>query len=223
MDDKAPARELCVTALATVREYEVRAAESSQRALEFVRDWRPDVIILDIAMRQGELDGLALGRRLRADGCDAELMFLTSAKDPDSIEEGLEIAEQYLTKPWEPRELLARVRVLLRRRNSATRRANTHPGWPEIDDTTRVVKPGNGKEDTLTAIEMKVLRALLAGNGKPVSYSDIITSVWGRYDDDNGILNVNISRIRQKLEVNPQQPELIVTVPRFGYQYVLRP
>ncbi len=222
MDDRADAREQCLIALGTVREYEVSAVESSREALEKAREWRPDVIILDITMRQGELDGIALGRRLRAEGCDAELMFLTGAKDLDSIEDGLEIAEQYLTKPWQPRELLARVRALLRRRNSSSHLPTARPGWPEIDYTTRVVRPGNGCEGALTSVELKVLLALLAGNGKPVSYADIITNVWGVYSGDKGILNVNISRIRQKLEVNPTQPELIVTVPRVGYLYVAR-
>ncbi len=230
VDDEPSAYEPCEAVLSTVPSYVVRAEQSPLRALVVAREWRPDVIILDISME--ELRGIELARRLKADGCAADLMFVTSAGDIKTKEEGLELADQYLTKPYQSRELLARMRALLRRREQGAGRAE-HAGddaWPAIDLASRSVRLPNGKAATLTTTELKLLLALLAGKGEPVSTRRLLQAVWNQEvaPDDGEARNsprvqANISRLRGKLERFPDQPEVIITVPRSGYCLRLKP
>jgi DNA-binding response OmpR family regulator len=230
VDDEPRASALTTIALATVRGYEVRVEQFPLRAQAVAREWRPDLIILDV--RMPKLDGITLGKRLKADGCPADLMFVTSMTSEDSTEDGLEVSDQYITKPYRPREFLARVRAVLRRREpqsasgQAERAAND--ARPAIDIVSRVVRVPNGKVATLTPNELKLLLALLAGDGKPVSTQRLLQEVWGEeltaddYDARNSPrVQAHMCRLRRKIERNPSQPELILTIPRAGYCYVL--
>lgn len=240
VDDEEAARALSEGALSTVKGYEVQAEASTSKARQIARQWRPDVIILDITMP--EMNGIALAALLRADGCDAELMFLTGDDKIDTKEEGLEIANQYLTKPYNTRELLAVVRVMLRtrRQQGAHARARYTPAHPEIDalrpvfdETSDLVRIPRGRDARLTGVTRMLLLALLAGEGKPVSKRKLYEAVWmsGSTTEsratlkpgEKNLVEVSINRLRTKIEIDSTQPELIITARGGGYFYNLMP
>lgn len=227
VDDVEEEGKLSKCALETVRGYEVQVETSPLQALKTARQWCPDVILLDVSME--ELDGLTLGRTLKAEGCKADLMYVSGLKEMDTIEEGLEVADHYLKKPFEPRELLALMRVILRKRNPRTDQIVTDANdlRPVIDYATRIVYLHNGRAPELTPTELRLLLALLDGNGEVVPNKKLLEDVWeSQVSEEEGcsqLVQTNISRLRKKIEINPRQPELIITVQKVGYIYRLRP
>ncbi|MGH2505102.1 MAG: response regulator transcription factor, partial [Ktedonobacterales bacterium] len=236
VDDKPHEGIICATALQTVRGYEVRQEKSARRALTIAREWRPDLAILDIKMP--EMDGFELARRLRADGCDAHYMFVSSREEEDAQVEGLDLASDYVVKPFSARILLSRVKNILalrqQMRADAQRAVADRDRRPQIDKLNqRVHVPGRQKDIDLTPLEVKLLHALLDANGQAVSYDELIRAVW--LDDDSAeadaklsqtesfrsALFANISRLRGKVELDRSVPQLILTVQHVGYRYNL--
>lgn len=236
VDDQPESGEFCRGALSTVSGYEVSYEQDPLLAQTLVHEWQPDLVILDVKM--DALDGFTLGKRLKADErCRADLMFVTSSKEATSEFDGLEFAEEYVTKPYDVKVLVRRVEKLLTRRqlaNGSVRvERNRNSSRPEIDLASRFVRVPHGRDATLTPTELRLLLALLEHVGKPVPYSMLLSAVW-QVDDERAtgralkrhknrnLVNMNVLRVRKKIEMNPKQPELIVNVPRFGYCYVLR-
>jgi DNA-binding response OmpR family regulator len=233
VDDEEDLGNLCQFALSTVRGYVVRYEQHPLLVQALVREWQPDLIILDVKMP--ELDGITLGKRLKADtNCHADLMFVTSSDETETELDGLEFAEEYVKKPFEVKVLLSRVRNILRRRNQMDAHAQDRRGQsnsrPTIDLMSRVVHLPDGRVVMLTPTELRLLVALLDGNGQPVSYATLLKQVWELEDEEGAadessnrqLLQVHIARLRKKIEARPRQPELLVTVPRGGYCFVLR-
>lgn len=236
VDDQPDEGQLCKGILSTVRGWVVRYEQHPLRAQALVREWLPDVVILDVLM--DELDGITLSRRLKADSaCHATLMFVTSRIEAETELDGLEFADDYVTKPYDEKVLVRRVEKLLERRQQINRSSQTERGRsssrPDIDAVSMFVRVPHGHDALLTPIEMKLLQALLAGNGKPVPYGVLLKAVWQIEDasdterswerrKNRPLLHTNILRLRQKIEMDARQPELIITVPRVGYCYVLR-
>ncbi|HEY7974027.1 MAG TPA: response regulator transcription factor [Ktedonobacterales bacterium] len=234
VDDEEDLGNLCQFALSTVRGYVVRYEQHPLLVQALVHEWQPDLIILDVMMP--ELDGIILGKRLKEDtNCHADLMFVTSSDETETELDGLELAEEYVTKPVEAKVLLLRVRNILRRRNKMDAHAQGGRGQsssrPTIDLMSRVVHLPDGRVVTLTPTELRLLVALLDGNGQPVSYAALLKQVWGLEDDEGAaadessnrqLLQVHMARLRKKIEARPRQPEVLVTVPRGGYCFVLR-
>lgn len=240
VDDDEHARALAEGALSTVKDFEVQAESSAPRARELARRWRPDAIILDIAMP--EIHGIALAKLLRADGCDAELMFLTGDEKMDTKEEGLEIANDYLTKPYNSRELVMRVRVLLRNRRQRGAYPLTGPRVsnpdidalrPTFDETSDRVRIPRGRDARLRGYRRRLLLALLAGEGKPVPTRRLYEAVWQADCNqeprpevtkaDIELVQVTINRLRSQIEIDASKPELIITARGMGYYYNLAP
>lgn len=238
VDDVERERILAEGALTTVKGYEIQAADSAEAARQIAREWRPDVVILDIGMP--DIDGIALARLLRAEDCDAELMFLTGDKKLDTKEEGLDIADQYLTKPYNTRELLAVIRVLLRNRRrhhtsggQSSHRREVDALRPVFHPASDLVKIPRGKVTRLQGNPRRLLLALLAGEGKPVPTGKLYAAVWQADCDqerrpevtpeDIALVHVTIKRLRSKIERDPSKPELIITVRGIGYYYNLTP
>ncbi len=238
VDDEPEAGQLCKGALSTVRGYIVRYEQDPRRAQALVREWQPDLIILDVMM--DALDGITLGKRLKVDeSCHANLMFVTSRIEAETELDGLEFADEYIKKPYDAQVLLLRVKKVLQRRQQAHGLAqierSASSSRPTIDPVSNAVHVPYGRDAKLTQVELELLLALLAGNGKPVPYEALLAQ-WepaSEADDSSAtsidtstkryaIIHTNISRLRIKIELNPKQPELIVNVPRFGYCYVLR-
>lgn len=203
--------------------YEVVETQDPLEAREIARTWRPDIIILDILMP--ELDGISLAHLLKADKCDAELMFVTSEKKTATKVRGLAVGDQYLTKPFILEEMVAMVGALARRRpqwreeQPAGRDASD--GLPFFDEKSDLVTVPNGRDARLSHVLRMLLRALVDARGEPVSKEQLLWDIWRAEDITQNLVEANVSRLRKKIEINPRQPELIMTTPG-GYYYNVR-
>jgi two-component system OmpR family response regulator len=195
--------------------YQVTATGCAAEALTRIRRAWPTLAIIDIGLGDGP-DGLSLARRLRADG-DVPIMFLTARGAIADRLAGFDAgAEDYLVKPFAMAELLARVRVALRRHGLAGSGSWT-VGDLHVDEMARTVRVGaTGVQ--VTATEFGLLVALLQHRGKVLSKTQLLASVRGGYDDDATVIESHLSSLRRKLR--PAAHELIETVR--GYGYVIR-
>ena len=193
-----------------------------ERALE---DSRVDLILLDL-MLPGE-DGLSLCRRLRTHSGVPIIMVTAKGDELDRIV-GLEMgADDYLSKPFNPRELLARIRAVLRRAGAATPGAErarhlAFSGW-RIDCLVRELKDPNGTRITLTSAEFGLLQVLCERAGRVLSREQLLDLTQGRSIDSLGrSIDVLISRLRRKIECNPHDPGIIKTVRSGGYLFAAK-
>ena len=208
-----------------VREYlkphgfEVTAAHDGHGGVEAVLSSDPELIILDL-MLPG-IDGLELCRRIRQSSRVPILMLTARGDETDRIV-GLEMgADDYLPKPFNARELLARIRAILRRsegEETADAAAPLQVGPLVVDPGARRVTI-HGKEVDLTTAEFDILHALAANAGRVLSRDQLLEKVhgpgWAAYDRS---IDVHMSRIRQKIEDDPRRPVLLKTVRGVGYQ-----
>ena len=199
--------------------YEVLTASNGFEGLEQAQAQEPDLIVLDLLMPK--MDGLEMLRELRT--FSAMAVIILSAKDAaaDRIK-GLQLgADDYLPKPFNPDELVARIEAIRRRLELGER-----PKIPEffnlghaitIDFKKHSVRV-RGEEKYLTRGEWLLLSQLVNNAGSLMLYEDLLTKVWGpEYRNDIQLLRTSISRIRSKLESNPNDPKLIRTIPKTGY------
>lgn len=200
--------------------YEVGQAANGAQALEKVRVRRPDCIVLDVMMPK--LDGWGVVRALRADVKSAEIpiIMLTARVDDTDKVVGLEMgADDYITKPFNPRELLARVRVQLRH----TLRAQPleeilSVGLLRLDPQRRIVR-FDGKEVNLTATEYDILHTLMQYPGYAYTRDELLDKALGYTFAGLGrTLDSHIKNLRRKIEPNPAEPQYIVTVYGVGYR-----
>ena len=173
-----------------------------------------DLALVDITLAQG--DGLAVCAGAKAAGL--AVIFLTASGDENSVVRGLDMgADDYISKPFRPRELVSRIRSVLRRTGRA--QSEVRLGSVRVD-TEKGVAQKNGKELSLSALEYRLLLALLAHRGSAVSRDTLLQELWdlsGEYVNDN-TLTVYIKRLREKIEDDPQSPKLIRTLRGQGYQ-----
>lgn len=202
--------------------YTVYTAMDGPAALKAAHAFRPGLVVLDI-MLPG-MDGIEVLRRLRQ-GSDVYVLMLTARADETDKIVGLSVgADDYLTKPFSPRELVARVKAILRRgRNAARGEAMLIFHRLRIDpDARQVWKDDEAVE--LTSIEFDILHALARHRGRVLSREQLIEQVWGYdYYGDERVVDVHIGRIRKKLEDDPANPTLIVTVRGAGYRLEAEP
>jgi len=198
--------------------YAVYTASDGSAALKAARSFRPDLVVLDI-MLPG-LDGIEVLRRLRQESDVYVLMLTAKAEETDKLV-GLSMgADDYLTKPFSPRELVARAKAILRR----GRGPNVHEAAfvfrrLRIDtDARRAWKDDQLVE--LTPIEFDLLLALARNRGRVLSREQLLENVWGYdYYGDERVVDVHIGRIRKKLEDDPTNPVLIATARSAGYRF----
>jgi DNA-binding response OmpR family regulator len=215
VDDEQPIRELVRSYLA--REgMEVSTADDGLSGLEAVRQLEPDVVVLDL-MLPG-LDGVEVCRRLRTFS-DAYVMMLTARDEEVDRIVGLSIgADDYMVKPFSPRELVARVRALLRRPRVGTRSAGA--AGLEVDTATRRVSV-DGSEVRLTNIEFALLEALARTPGVVLSRARLLEAVWGPdFVGDDHVLDVHVGNLRRKLGEDPVTPRFVETVRGIGFRLV---
>jgi two-component system, OmpR family, alkaline phosphatase synthesis response regulator PhoP len=198
----------------------VNTATSGAAALEQMAAEPPDAVVLDITMPG--IDGFALTQHIR-DISNVPIIMLTAMSEQSQKVRGLEIgADDYLTKPFDPDELVARIRALLRRSQGAAPEEERHviqAGDLKIDFMRRRVER-DGEQIKLTPTEYKLLQALAQQAGKVLPHADLLSKVWGpEYRDDTDYLWVYIRYLRQKLEKDPSNPQYIVSVPGFGYRF----
>jgi len=198
--------------------YDVLVARNGAEALEQVRVQQLDLVVLDLIMPQ--IDGLETLRRLRS--FSALPVIVLSARDADIDKiKGLKLgADDYLAKPFNPDELVARIEAVRRRLQPDDKRKTYESmslGDLSIDFQRRLVFVG-GKETYLTHIEWLLLSELAQNAGRLMTYDNLLVRVWGpEYRDDVQLLRTWISRLRHKVEKDPQNPELIRTMPKSGY------
>ena len=190
----------------------VAAGHATLRALP------PDLLILDLMLPDG--DGLDLCRRLRAEGFGAPILMLTARGEPVERVIGLELgADDYLPKPFEPRELLARVKALLRRAGSAPVAGGLRFGRLEIDPAARVVRV-DGQIRPLTSHQFELLCALAERAGRVLTREQIMDLVRGEtLEAFDRSIDVHIARIRAAIEDDPRHPKRIITVRGAGYVF----
>lgn len=216
VDDEVPMVELVGEYLRS-EGMDVAVAADGQSALEAVRDRRPDVIVLDV-MLPG-LDGFEVLRRVRTFS-DAYVIMLTArAEEIDRII-GLSVgADDYMIKPFSPRELVARVKALLRRPRAAVGDARTlHLGELVIDQPTRTVSL-RGEPVALTTIEFELLLTLARDPGVVFPRQRLLDRVWGMdYVGDEHVVDVHLGNLRRKLGDHATRPAFIETVRGAGYR-----
>ena len=200
-----------------VEGYTVRVAKSGPEGLQAVRDFRPDLVVLDLMLP--DMDGIEVLRRIRRSGDRTPVLVLTARGEEVDKVLGLRLgADDYVTKPFGLMELLARIEALLRRSGTAPQRAQLRFGAIEIDVDSRVVRRA-GVPVELAPKEFALLLALHRHRGAAVSRVDLLAEVWGHSSAIvSRTVDTHVAELRRKLEANPARPTMIVTVPRVGYR-----
>ena len=190
-----------------------------ERAVEMVALEQPDLIVLDILL-VGEMDGFEVARRVREFSSVPIIMLTAKARESDLLR-GFEVgADDYLTKPFSSKELLARVRAVLKRSRqeaAGQTEAEISCGPLRIELARRRVTR-DGQEIRLTRTEYNLLHELAAHKNQVMLHEQLLTAVWGfEYRDDLDYLRAYIRYLRNKLEADPANPKLLVTSPGVGY------
>ena len=217
IDDEAPIRRLLRVALEAER-YEVFEADSGRTGLAEVAFRRPDVVILDLGLP--DLDGTEVVRRLR-EWSRVPVLILSVRQDVREKVAALDLgADDYLTKPFHPAELMARVRALRRHSPPEPEAAEFAAGPLRVDFAARQVFR-DGLEVRLTATEYALLRVLARNDGRVVTHRQLLREVWGpKAEEQSQYLRVYMNHLRRKLEPDPAQPRLIRNEPGIGYRFV---
>ena len=195
--------------------FEARVAASQAQALETLGNEKFDLILLDVSLPDG--NGYAVCRAVREQS-DTPVIFLTASGDEYSVVSGFEAgADDYIAKPFRPRELISRIRSVLRR-TGKTVGVLTCGGLSV--DTVRGTVTRNGTELSLSALEYRLLLTFLSHKGMVLTRHQLLEEIWdmgGDYVNDN-TLTVYIKRLREKIEEDPQNPVLLHTVRGLGYR-----
>lgn len=198
--------------------YVVDVAGDATTGVAAVRTNGADLLILDLMLPDG--DGLDLCRRLRAEGVSMPVLMLTAKGDPIERVIGLEIgADDYLPKPFEPRELLARIKALLRRAQGAPASTALRFGRLEIDRAARAVRI-DGQARVLTSHQFDLLVALAERAGRVLTREQLMDFARGEaLESFDRSVDVHIARIRAAIEDDPRHPQHIITVRGAGYVF----
>jgi DNA-binding response OmpR family regulator len=201
--------------------YRVVLAGDGEQALRAVADKAPDVVVLDLMLPR--LGGLEVCRRLRRDAVRVPIVMLTALGEEEDRVLGLELgADDYVTKPFSPRELVLRVASVLRRSRELPARDTDHE--PVRDGDLTVDVPGRrayraGRPLSLTVREFDLLAFLVRRPGQVFSRAELLERVWGWDFGDQSTVTVHVRRLREKVEPDPTAPSRIATVWGVGYRY----
>jgi two-component system KDP operon response regulator KdpE len=206
------------------REVEVLGAAEGETALDLVERESPDLVLLDIGLP--DRDGFDVLRELRTFS-DVPVVMLTARDDAMDKVKGLELgADDYVTKPFNHLELMARVRAVLRRHDMpapASRAPSFRSGDLEVDFSRQEVRL-RGERVELTPTEYKLLYHLVRNAGHVLQHGTLLAKVWGReYVDETDYVRVYIRRLRDKLGDDPEHPRYIQTERRLGYRFLVPP
>lgn len=219
VDDEPDVRALVASALGYASaDVEVAEAADGDEALRVARETRPDIIVLDLAMPAR--DGFSVLEELRRESTVPVIVLTARGLEHDKVK-GLELgADDYMVKPFSPRELVARVQAVVRRTSAnAVRPGAIERGPLRIDLAARQVFR-DGREIRLTPIEFNLLVELASRAGEAVSHEALLTKVWGpEYRTEGHYLKVYVGRLRDKLGSEPTAPDLIETVRGVGYRF----
>ncbi|MFI5427728.1 response regulator [Aeromicrobium sp. UC242_57] len=213
-DDPAICRTLSINLRA--RGYDVETAADGRSALQIVDERMPDVVILDLGLP--DLDGVAVLKRLRTHTQVPVVVLSARHESDDKVEALDEGADDYVTKPFELEELMARVRAAVRRGGS-----DAVVPLVEIDDVVLDIGERHalraGQEVRLTPTEWHIVEVLARRRGKLVRQSELLHEVWGPgYSRETNYLRVYLAQLRRKLEADPSRPRIFLTDPGIGYR-----
>ena len=197
--------------------HEISEAETGSEALDKAYQEKPDLVILDLGLP--DIDGVEVTRQIREISTVPIIILSVRNGENDKIEALDAGADDYLTKPFSMGELLARVRVVLRRNEPQISKTLMKSGDLELDIPRHRVTLA-GEEIALTPTEFDILAVLMQNQGVVVTHSQLIHQVWGSvYEDESRLLRVNISNLRHKLESDPNRPIYIITELGVGYRF----
>ena len=201
--------------------YQVFVAGDGETGQQMALDEKPDLVILDIMLPKKS--GFDVCRDLRQQGFEAPIIMLTARGQETDKVVGLELgADDYLTKPFSVRELLARVKAVLRRTNSAAKQSpHTQTVGLVAFDFDHYTAKRNGEDLKMTHKEFEIIKYFLAHIGEVISRSQLLDDVWG-YDamPTSRTVDNHILKLRQKIEPDPENPRHILTVHGLGYKYI---
>jgi two-component system KDP operon response regulator KdpE len=215
IDDERAIRRFLQTAL-TAQGYTVEEAVNGKEGIAAVATLRPDVILLDLGLP--DMDGVTVAQRIREWSPIPIIVLSVREKEGDKIAALDAGADDYLTKPFGVGELMARMRVAMRRNAPVPQDATFTVGALSVDLAKRVVKIGEN-EVSLTPTEYDILRLLVNHAGKVITHTQLLRQVWGPgYEEEAHMLRVNISNLRKKIEPDAARPRYIITEPGVGYR-----
>lgn len=198
--------------------FQVTAVDGQKKAMEQIEAQRPQLVLLDVTLKEG--NGYSTCTAIKA-GYDIPVIFLTALGDEFSVVTGLDMgADDYVSKPFRPRELVSRIRSVLRRAGKTGRLAEVAD--LKVDMEKGIVTRA-GQDLFLSALEYRLLLVFLNNRGKVLSRNRLLEEIWdvaGEYVNDN-TLTVYIKRLREKIEKDVQNPEIIKTVRGMGYRMEL--
>jgi two-component system KDP operon response regulator KdpE len=215
VDDERPIRRFLNASLGN--RYAILEAENGNDAIKIAAIHHPELIILDLGLP--DIDGTEVTRRLR-EWTDVPIIVISVRDSEQDKVAALDAgADDYLTKPFGTSELLARIRVALRRSNKSVEESATFQDDDLMIDFVKREVRVNDCQITLTPTEYNILRTLITHAGKVLTHQQLIKEVWGGdYEANAHLLRVNVSNLRRKIESNPLQPRHIITEPGVGYR-----
>jgi len=201
--------------------YTVYSAEDGEKGLEIAKQQRPDLIILDIMLPV--LDGYEVCKRLRMEGDTTPIIMLTvKDKEIDRVL-GLELgADDYVTKPFSLRELMARVKAVLRRTEERAKDLATY-NFAQVElDFKKYEAKKKGKQLDLTHLEFQMLKLFIQRKGEVISRDDFLDKIWGENNTYVSFRTVDshIANIRKKIEDDPSNPKHIISIRGVGYKFI---
>lgn len=215
VDDERAIRHFLHVSL-TAHGYAVSEAASGREALAAAATARPDIIVLDLGLP--DMDGSAVTRQVRAWSHTPIIILSVREQEADKIEALDAGADDYLTKPFGIGELMARMRVVLRRAVQPEDEPVLEFDGLKVDLARRLVTV-RGSEVSLTPTEYDILCALVRHAGKVLTHRQLLHTVWGvAYENEAHLLRVNVSNLRHKIEPDPARPTYILTEPGVGYR-----
>jgi DNA-binding response OmpR family regulator len=217
VDDEPMVREVLARYLEN-EGFEVETAEDGEQAIATVDAAPPDLVLLDLMLPK--IDGFEVFRRIRARTQTAVIMLTARGEETDRVV-GLELgADDYVTKPFSPREVVARVRAVLRRANGAAAPRDVLAfGALEIDGPKREARR-DGEPVPLTRKEFELLYLLASSPGRTFTRTEILDEVWDfAWDGDTATVTVHVRRLREKIEAEPSNPQHVITVWGVGYRF----
>ena len=215
VDDEPPIRKLLRVGLGS-QGYAVSEAPNAKAAIELVDAQKPDLILLDLGLPG--MGGLDLLRKWRDDGLDVPVVILSSRTDEAGIVAALELgADDYVTKPFGMNELVARIRVALRHKfQQQGEKPVFHTGDLSVDLVRRIVKVGD-RDVKLSPKEYELLRVLVQHAGKVLTHRFLLNELWDELTDAQ-YLRVYVRQLRQKIEADPERPQIVLTETGIGYR-----
>jgi two-component system, OmpR family, KDP operon response regulator KdpE len=214
VDDERPIRKFLRAALEG--QFDVSEAVNGEEALAAVVSFRPDIIILDLGLP--DLDGVEITRRLREWTQIPIIVISVREQEQEKIAALDAGADDYLTKPFGVGELVARLRVALRRSTHTEAEPVFTNGSLKVDLSKREVQV-DGKLVSLTPTEYDLLKTFIKYAGKVLTHTQLLRLIWGTaYESETHMLQVNISNLRRKIEPDPVRPSFIITEPGVGYR-----